>query len=165
MAKKKEKIVKEERGKGRPTNYSPELANRICEEISKSNRGLVSICAQEGMPSRTTVHEWLIKYKDFADKYARAREDQADYLAEEILSIADDGTKDTTQNERGNDIEDKEWTNRSKLRVEARKWIASKLKPKKYGDKLDLTTDGEKVSAPIIINWSGESNEKKENEK
>ena len=147
---------------GRTSNYTPELGEKVCEAISKSNRGLVSICAQEGMPGRATVHEWVLKYKDFADKYARAREDQAEFLAEEILSIADDGTNDTTQNERGSDIENKEWTNRSKLRVEARKWIASKLKPKKYGDKLDLTTDGDKIQTPVIINWSGESTQKKE---
>ncbi len=150
MAKKDDKKNKG----GRPTMYTPELADKICEAIANSNRGLVSICKQDGFPSRITVHEWINTIPEFSNKYARAKEDQAEFLAEEMLEIADDSSKDTTTNERGKPIEDKEWTNRSRLRVDTRKWIASKLKPKKYGDKLDVTTDGEKIATPIIINWN-----------
>lgn len=136
---------------GRPTIYSSKLADEICDIIASSNRGLAFICKNEKFPCRSTVHKWITENKEFLDKYTRAREDQADFLAEEILEIADHSDKDTViiYNKSGKAIpvEDKEWTNRSRLRVEARKWIASKLKAKKYGDKIDLTTDGEKVTS------------------
>jgi hypothetical protein len=138
---------------GRPTEYTPEMADKICDAIATSNRGLSTLCQQEGFPCRTTVHKWLRDNEDFAYKYARAREDQADFLAEEILEIADDGSNDTKTIKKGREeyeVENTEWTNRSKLRVEARKWIASKLKPKKYGDKLDVTTKDEPINKVTI---------------
>lgn len=67
--------------------------------------------------------------------YARAREDQADTLADEIVEIADDGTNDTYLNSDGIALTNQDVIARSKLRVDARKWIAAKLKPRKYGDR------------------------------
>lgn len=134
--------------KGRPTKYSEELADKICDLISNSNRGLAFHCENLNI-APSSVFKWLAEHKEFSDKYARARETQAEYLADEILEIADDGSKDTKTIKKGNEfveVENTEWTNRSKLRVDARKWVASKLKPKKYGDKLDMTTDGEKIN-------------------
>jgi hypothetical protein len=93
------------------------------------------------MPCRTAVYNWLDKSKEFADKYARAVEDRAESLAEEILTIADDDSGDygfkKVRNEEGESAEvfiDKDNIQRAKLRVDSRKWIASKLFPKKYGD-------------------------------
>jgi len=139
---------------GRPTLFTPELAEQICTEIATTSKGLKTICSQEGMPAVRTVLYWLSegdkkdgdeKFKLFLHNYTRARESQADVLADEILEIADETSKDTISTEKG-EYPDKEWINRSRLRVDARKWIASKLKPKKYGDKIDVTTDGEKIS-------------------
>ena len=80
---------------------------------------------------------WLDgKHPDFTEQYARAREAQADKLAEEILAIADDGRSDTYLDAEGNEKTDNEAIQRSKLRVEARKWLASKMAPKKYGEKV-----------------------------
>lgn len=97
----------------------------------------------EGMPSVRTVLRWLREDKDgFCAQYARAKEEQADMMIEEMIDISDDGTNDLMTIEKGDmsyEIENKEVTNRSKLRVDTRKWIASKLKPKKYGDKLEHT--------------------------
>lgn len=81
-----------------------------------------------------TVFRWLAQHGEFQEQYARAREAQADYLAEEILDIADDGTNDWMERE-GNTLVDHEHISRSKLRVDARKWLMSKLLPKKYGDR------------------------------
>lgn len=80
------------------------------------------------MPGTSTVYRWLADKPEFRELYARAREDQADTLADEIIDIADqkDGEADTPDS-----------VNRARLRVDARKWIASKLKPKRYGDKID----------------------------
>lgn len=74
-------------------------------------------------------------------------------MVDEILAIADDGSKDSivVEGENGGyTIENKEWTSRSKLRVEARKWVAAKLKPRKYGDKLDVTTDNKPIIPSVL---------------
>jgi hypothetical protein len=106
----------------------------------------------EGMPSVQTVLKWLREDKGgFVAQYARAKEEQADFMSEEMIDIADDGTNDFMTIEKGDmsyEIENKEVTNRSKLRVETRKWIISKLKPKKYGDKIDMELTG-KNGGPI----------------
>lgn len=135
----------------RPTKYSQELADAICQAISRSSNGLSRICETLDI-SYVSVYKWLNEYEEFAKQYARAREEQADFLADEIIEIADDGSKDTKQITGRDgaliDVEDTEWTNRSKLKVDARKWKASKLAPKKYGDKIqnDLTIN----SVPIL---------------
>ena len=73
---------------------------------------------------------------EFSEQYARAREAQADKLAEEALQIADDGRSDTYLDAEGNEKTNTEAIQRSKLRVDTRKWLASKMAPKKYGDKV-----------------------------
>jgi hypothetical protein len=140
----------EKNATGRPSIFSQEIAEKLCEEIATSSKSLRTICKEEGMPSVRTVLSWLSAgdkedakpdLRAFLRQYARAREEQADFLAEEILEIADDGSNDLmtiTKGDASYEAENKEVTNRSKLRVDARKWIASKLKPKKYGDKLDM---------------------------
>lgn len=96
------------------------------------------------MPDRSTVFRWLNtpSLERFCDQYARAREAQADRFAEEILQIADDGKNDTYVDENGVKRVDQDNVNRSKLRVDARKWLASKLAPKKYGDKQQVEMSG-----------------------
>jgi SpoVK/Ycf46/Vps4 family AAA+-type ATPase len=127
---------------GRPTgdDYTSEIAAAICERIV-SGESLRSICRDDAMPAISTVFKWLAKHEDFVDLYARAREAQADTYADEITEIADDGSRDYVQTENGPVI-DHDHIARSRLRVDARKWIASKLKPRKYGDKLDLDHSG-----------------------
>ena len=130
----KETTVDEKPKKGRPEIYSQEIADILCAEIATSNKSLRTICDQEGMPSVTSVLKWLREDKnDFSAQYARAKEEQADLLVEDILDIADHTDEDHTPFTGGNVVQ------RDRLRVESRKWIASKLKPKKYGDKLDVT--------------------------
>jgi hypothetical protein len=140
---------------GRPSSFKQDIADKICEEIATSSKSLKRICEPDDMPAVRTVLYWLAQgskedakpeLKDFLHQYTHARENQADYLAEEILEIADDGSNDLmtiTKGDQTYELENKEVTNRSKLRVEARKWIASKLKPKKYSDKVDMNHTGE----------------------
>lgn len=141
---------------GAPGIYTPELGLEICEKIATSSKGLHRLCKDnQHFPNPKTIIQWLLedKYPEFSKQYARAREEQAEFMIEETLEIADDGSNDTITIKKGDteiDIENKEWTNRSRLRVDTRKWIASKLKPKKYGDKLDITTDGDKITTPVI---------------
>lgn len=105
------------------------------------------------MPDVSTVIRWLAddERAEFCAQYARAREDRADLLAEEILQIADDGRNDTQVDEDGNVFVDHDVIARSRLRVDARKWLASKMAPKKYGDKLQTELTGANGGA-IAVN-------------
>lgn len=118
---------------GRPTDYSDDIAAAICSELA-AGRSLRSVCADNGMPDKATVFRWLAKHESFRDQYARAKEESADALVEDMLAIADDGLNDTYTDDDGNERTLADVIQRSKLRVDTRKWIASKLKPKKYGD-------------------------------
>lgn len=126
---------------GRPSLYTPELANDICERIA-SGQSVVDICANDGMPDKSTVYDWLASKPEFADLYARAREQQADRYFAETIAIADDGRNDTQLDEEGNVRVDHDHINRSRLRVDTRKWAAARLSPKKYGDKIQTEHSG-----------------------
>ena len=115
-----------------------EIEDEICEKIAEGS-SLVSILkSRPGMPDYTTVCRHLRATEGvedgFCQRYARAREDQADYLADQILDIADDGGADLIE---GTTKVNWENVQRSKLRVDARKWVAAKLKPKRYGDRVE----------------------------
>jgi hypothetical protein len=131
---------------GRPEIYSQELADRICEQIATTTFGLRTICKQDGMPSVATVLKWLREDTEgFLALYTRAKEEQADMIIEDMIDIADDGSNDFMTIVKGDleyESENKEVVNRSRLRVDTRKWIASKLKPKKYGDKTTTELTG-----------------------
>lgn len=113
---------------GRPSDFTQEIADAICERLAEGE-SLRKICLGDDMPNKATVFRWLGLHQSFSDQYARAREEQAETLADEIVEIAD-GNKDSDPQ-------------RDRLRVDARKWVASKLKPKKYGDKQLLGSDPE----------------------
>lgn len=139
---------------GRPSGYSEELGLRICERLVEGE-SLRAICREEGMPSQSMVFRWLEADEAFRERYARARELQADTFADELTEIADDGTNDWMEqkDKEGQAIgwrENGEAISRSRLRVDTRKWIASKLKPKKYGDKIETTHQGP-GGGPIVI--------------
>lgn len=136
----------------RPTIYTEELALNICAKLA-DGESLRVICMAEEMPNASTVHAWVLEDKEgFSKKYARARDIQAENMFDEILEISDDGSNDYMTITKGREtynVEDREVTTRSRLRVDSRKWYLSKVLPKKFGDKLDLTTDGEKLPSPI----------------
>lgn len=130
----------------------------ICKEIETSSLGLKHICKKYDV-ARSTVTDYIRENQEAADRYARAKELQMDYLAEEIIDIVDDGSNDFMTIVKGDEsyeVENKEVTNRSKLRADTRKWLMSKLAPKKYGDKLDLTTGGSAIK-PFVIELSDET--------
>src|SRR5262245_36273727 len=126
---------------GRPTSYNQKLEDAICEEIATTDHSLRRICEAAGMPSPSTVYLWLGRVPEFSEQYARARERQADVLAGQILEISDDGSRDTIQTEDG-EVVNHEHIQRSRLRVDSRKWLASKLAPKKYGEKVATELSG-----------------------
>lgn len=146
--------MSDEKKIGRPSIFTQEIADIICDRISTSNASLRTICSEEGMPGVTTVLRWVRENESFRQQYARAKEQQADFLAEEMMEIADDSSKDILKDSEGNEYENKEFVNRSRLRVDTRKWIASKLKPKKYGDSLKL--DQTVTNVPVIIDMKND---------
>ncbi len=131
------------RGPGRPTRYTPKVAADICTRLAEGE-SLRAICRDDTMPSLSTVTGWLFdgKHEEFSEQYALAREVQAEVWADEIVSIADDSSSDVTTDKDGKEIVNHERIQRSRLRVDARKWIAAKLLPKKYGDRLQHTGEG-----------------------
>lgn len=136
---------------GRPTDYSEELADAICERLM-DGESLRAICADENMPGKTTVFRWLASNETFRDQYAKAREAQAEAMADEMLDIADNGSNDWMKKNFGEEtrwVENAEAIRRSALRIDTRKWIASRLLPKKYGDKTQLT--GPDGASPVQI--------------
>lgn len=134
---------------GRPTTYTDEIAAEICTRLS-CGESLTAICKTEGMPVISTVYVWMLKHERFAEAYARAREEQADTLADEITAIADEKPVEVVD-DKGTSRTDSGWVTWQKNRIDARKWVAAKLKPKSYGDKVDLTSGGEKVGLSINI--------------
>lgn len=124
----------------RPSIYSQELADAICAEIVQGY-SIRTICKAEPMPCVATIFNWFRSHPEFLEQYEKAKEMQADMLAEDLLDIADDGTNDWMEKfgKEGENLGyqiNGEHIQRSRLRVDTRKWIASKLKAKKYGDRV-----------------------------
>lgn len=107
------------RGPGRPSSFTPALAETICGRIADGD-SLRAICADSGMPDWRTVLRWLDAMPDFASKYARAREAQADVMDELILATARSCTPETA--------------NADRVRIMAFQWRAARLAPKRYGE-------------------------------
>ena len=124
---------------GAPTTYNSRIALVICTRIAEGE-SLREIVKTAGMPDRTVVYDWLLRHAEFANQYTRAREEQADTLADEIIAISDESPETVeVRDKEGNVIDikiDSGYVNYQRQRIEARKWTAMKLKPKKYGDRL-----------------------------
>lgn len=118
------------RGKGRPTTYTQKLADEICEQLALG-KSMRTVCAMDGMPAMSSVFKWLREVDNFSEQYAKAKQESTDAMAEELVDISDNENMADTQ--------------RARLRIDTRKWLMAKMKPKKYGDQLDLTTKGERI--------------------
>lgn len=127
---------------GRPSSFTDEIADTICEQIAEGKSLRAVLRENENLPAASTVCRWLAQNESFRKQYARAREAQADALFDEILEIADDGRNDSYTDEDGREHTNQDVIARSRLRVDARKWMAGKLRPKVYGDKLEVAGPG-----------------------
>jgi len=146
--------------------YSVEEKNKIFDEICfrvSEGESLSQICRSfDNKPDRPTIYDWIRADKEFHNRYARAMELRAILLVDEILTISDDNSNDTLTIQKGNeeiDIENKEWVNRSRLRVDSRKWIASKFYPKAFGDKIELEHSGEIKTTQPVFNFKNLNSE------
>lgn len=114
----------------RPSKDTPELRDVILTALIEGE-SLRQICARKGMPDRTTVMRWLDADESFASRYARAREMQGDHMDDLILETANDCTPESAP--------------AARVKIDAYKWRAAKLNPKRYGERLDVTSDGKHV--------------------
>lgn len=135
-------------GKGRPSDYTIELAEEICRAIAECTDGLQAICDRNPhFPTPQAIRGWKRKNSEFNAMYVQAKQDQVDILVEEILQISDDKSHDKIIkiNADGEEYEvcNTEYVNRSRLRVDTRKWMAAKLVPKIYGDRIQQEISGQ----------------------
>ena len=131
---------------GRPTTYTEELATRILEEVA-GGKSLREVCKSDEYPSRSTVNLWVLKgsggddvYAKFSAQYAQAQAIRAYDLFDELFEIADDASNDwmVRTNKDGSEGYqlNGEHVQRSRLRVDTRKWALSKMIPKEFADKV-----------------------------
>ena len=133
--------------------FSQEIFDEICVRIAEGE-SLRKICKDEKMPSLVAVWKWLNNSEELVKQYTRAREEQAETFVDEILEIADENKDDTYLDENGKLIINQEVIARSRLRVDSRKWIASKLKPKRFGDYTKIQAEVKDTSS--TSSWLGE---------
>lgn len=133
--------------------FSQEVFDKICVRIAEGE-SLRKICKDDDMPSLVNVWRWLNNSEELSKQYARAREEQAETLVDEMIDIADYKKDDTYFDENGKEVINQEAIARSRLRVDARKWVASKLKPKKFGDFTKVQAEVKDTSTTST--WLGE---------
>lgn len=130
---------------GRPTIFTEDLADQICALLAMG-KSMRKVCALDSMPDMATVFRWLRVNKEFCKQYEKAKQEAADYYADEMVDIADDEASSEVIID-GVPVLDPDTgkpykvvtatgVQHARLRVDTRKWIAAKLKPKKYGDRV-----------------------------
>lgn len=128
---------------GRPTDYTEDMGDTICENIA-SGVSLSKMCKAKGMPAPSTVYRWRRFHPEFSDNYARAREDQADTFADDILRIADEATPEEVQV--------------AKLQTDTRKWLASRFN-RAYQEKQGRELSGPNGMPIGVLDMSSYSDE------
>jgi hypothetical protein len=138
---------------GRPTAFTADIAARICERLAEG-RSLRDVCSDDDMPAESTVRAWALDNREgFSAQYARAREIGYHSMADELMDISDDGRNDWMERRGEEDagwVANGEHIQRSRLRVDTRKWMLSKALPKLYGDKIDHTLSNPDGS-PVVF--------------
>ena len=124
---------------GRPTDYNEDIAKEIFKKIS-TGRSVHKICQEKGMPSRQTFYRWLGEHEDFRYNYREALALREDYHFDEMLEIADMVEDDNVK------------IQKAKLMIDTRKWVLSRMNPKKYGDKAGETETIDDNPTPVSVN-------------
>lgn len=121
---------------GRPTKYTDELAKEICQTISTNSCSIKKMCRdRDHWPEAPTIFSWILKSAEFCEMYSRAKEAQVEAHVDAIMEIADDASDDEDTDKAGNRRINREFVERSKLKIQARTWQAECLKPTKWGKK------------------------------
>ncbi len=136
---------------GRPSEYTEALAAEVLAGIATTNKGLATLCEENpNWPEPRTIYRWLMANDTFCQRYARAKEDQTQVLEDEMLAIADTPQIGEIVTDKGDKVEIRrgDMIEHRRLRIEARKWLMGKLKPKKYGDKTAITGED---GGPVVF--------------
>lgn len=138
---------------GRPSIYSDEVADEVCRRLSDGET-LNQICADDHLPARPTVLLWVKNdLNGFSDRYARARAALIEFWADQIVDICDTttlGVETTTKEDGAIETREGDMLGHRKLQIDTRKWLLSKLRPDKYGDKIEIAGDPEKPLIPTV---------------
>ncbi len=138
---------------GRPSDYTQELADKMCALLA-DGQSLRKVCESSEFPCKTTIFMWLRTNEEFLNQYTRAKEESADSHVDDMVDtvenigspLIDDDGKPVIVDGKPLMVVDSNAINHARLIMDAKKWTAIKLRPKKYGDKLDLTSAGEKIT-------------------
>lgn len=133
---------------GRPSDYTPELGERVCEVIETEPSSIrIALMRRDDLPGISTVYRWEQQYPDFRERLSRAREIRSHLLADDALAVADEDQFDTItktgRNGEQYDSPDSEWIARSRLRFEARRWHAKNLNARVYGERTAIDHGGQ----------------------
>jgi hypothetical protein len=121
-----------------PNTYRPDVVQAVLDLIAEG-KSLRAIAAIDGMPTPANFIRWVnLDIDGLAERYAHARAVAWQVMADEVGDIADDGVNDKFMNADGKVVIDTDHINRSRLRVDTRKWLLSKMLPKVYGEKTSV---------------------------
>ena len=160
---KQKKILRPGKVDVRPSIYTEALADRICEIVGTHPVGLPTLCKMfPEIPSYETINVWRWSKKSFADKYAAAKRFQAEMMAESLEAVTDELLDDSYLDKDGVRRVDSGMVARARIITDSRKWTASKLAPKIYGDKqiIEQTTSENEKLKEEIANLRAELNKK-----
>lgn len=129
---------------GRPSNFTEEVGEFICETIAVNPKPLWDLCREHELfpADPCTINRWRWKHPEFGEKFNKAKEFQAQILAEEIIEISDDKSQDWIENKKGQMVFNVEHVKRSQLRIDARKYVAGKLARRHYGERMAIEHTG-----------------------
>lgn len=138
----KEKHQEPKIKKPRPSRQkkTPELIEKIFNHMLENGRSMIWSCKTEGISPGSFIG-WVQEDKKLAEQYTYALRARTEYLSEQMLDIATDATEDDIFDANGNRLCNREWINRSRLRIDTLKWHLSKTLPKKYGDHLQVDSN------------------------
>jgi len=139
---------------GCPTDYTVEFAKDFCDRVATSSKSIATIAKEIKVPYGT-IREWLRVKSEFSAMYEQAKRDQADFLVDEILEIADDKSGDLIDTDNGT-MANNANVNRSKLQVDARKWAAARLNARKYGDKTEVSQTNTNMNITVTAQEAAE---------
>jgi hypothetical protein len=134
--------------------YSTEDKERIFKSIIseiENGASLRSVLRKDNMPSSSTFFIWVDENAEKSKQYERSIELRSEFLFDEMFEIADKQGEDVTLDKDGNKVLNHNIVQRNRLQIDVRKWALSKMMPKKFGDKLDMTTGGEKINSSIQV--------------
>ena len=139
--------------------YSENEKQAIFEDILDEiidGRAIRNILKDKGMPRALSFFQWLKSRPDWQEQYSYACELRQELLFEKMMEIAENPEtgEEITLDHNGTKIVQKDMIQHRNLKVNTLKWQLAKLNPKKYGDKVDLTTDGEKLPSDQKVTWN-----------